>query len=53
MEAAEHAIEPQFLSRALANGTRLRIAQMNKMEHEGIIREIGTGAGFSWAAFLT
>jgi host factor-I protein len=41
MEAAEHAIEPQFLSRALANGTRLRIAQMNKMEHEGIIREIG------------
>ena len=41
MEAAEHAIEPQFLSRALSNGTRLRIAQMNKMEHEGIIREIG------------
>ena len=41
MEAAEHAIEPQFLSRALAQGTRLRIGQMNKTEHEGVIREIG------------
>jgi len=41
MEAAIHAIEPQFLSQALAQGTRLRIGQMNKAEHEGIIREIG------------
>lgn len=41
MEAADHAIEPQFLSRALAQGTRLRIGQMNKMEHEGVVREIG------------
>lgn len=41
MEAATHAIEPQFLSQALAQGTKLRIGQMNKSEHEGIIREIG------------
>ena len=41
MEAATHAIEPQFLSQALAQGTRLRIGQMNKSDHEGIIREIG------------
>jgi len=41
MEAATHAIEPQFLSQALAQGTRLRIGQMNKSEHEGVIREIG------------
>jgi host factor-I protein len=41
MEAAKHAIEPQFLSQALAQGTRLRIGQMNKTEHAGVIREIG------------
>ncbi len=41
MEATDHAIEPQFLSQALARGTRLRIGQMNKTEHEGVIREIG------------
>lgn len=41
MEAATHAIEPQFLSQALAQETKLRIGQMNKSEHEGIIREIG------------
>ncbi|MEK6744699.1 MAG: RNA chaperone Hfq [Nitrospirota bacterium] len=41
MEAATHAIEPQFLSQALAQGTKLRIGQMSKSEHEGIIREIG------------
>ena len=41
MEAAKHAIEPQFLSQALAQGTRLRIGQMNKTEHSGVIREIG------------
>ena len=35
------AIEPQFLSQALAKGTKLRIGQMNKSDHEGIIREIG------------
>jgi len=41
MEAEKQAIEPQFLSQALAQGTRLRIGQMNKTEHDGIIREIG------------
>lgn len=41
MDAATHAIEPQFLSQALAQGTKLRIGQMNKSDHEGIIREIG------------
>jgi host factor-I protein len=41
MEAAMHAIEPQFLSQALAQGTKLRIGQMNKSDHEGVIREIG------------
>jgi host factor-I protein len=41
MDAATHAIEPQFLSQALAQGTKLRIGQMNKTDHEGIIREIG------------
>jgi host factor-I protein len=41
MDAAKHAIEPQFLSQALAQGTRLRIGQMNKTEHAGVIREIG------------
>ena len=41
MEAEKQAIEPQFLSQALAQGTRLRIGQMNKTEHDGVIREIG------------
>jgi host factor-I protein len=41
MDAATHAIEPQFLSQALAQGTKLRIGQMNKTDHEGVIREIG------------
>ena len=41
MEAATHAIEPQFLSQALAQGTKLRIGQMNKSDHEGVIREVG------------
>jgi host factor-I protein len=41
MEAVTYAIEPQFLSEALAQGTKLRIGQMNKSDHEGIIREFG------------
>ena len=41
MEAVTHAIEPQFLSQALAQGTKLRIGQLSKSDHEGIIREIG------------
>jgi host factor-I protein len=34
-------IEPQFLSQARASAVVLRIGQMNKIEHEGIIRDIG------------
>lgn len=34
-------IEPQFLSKAQSSGVKLRIGQMNKTEHEGIIRDIG------------
>jgi host factor-I protein len=41
MEAAQHAIEPQFLSQALSQGVKLRIGQMNKTELEGELREIG------------
>jgi host factor-I protein len=41
MDAAKQAIEPQFLSQALALGTTLRIGQVNRTDHEGIIREIG------------
>jgi len=41
MEAVKHAIEPQFLSQALAQGVAIRIGLMNKTEHEGVIREIG------------
>ena len=41
MEAVKNAIEPQYLSQALAQGIALRIGLMNKTEHEGVIREIG------------
>jgi host factor-I protein len=41
MEASVTAIEPLFLSHALAQGAALRIGQMNKSEHEGVIRAIG------------
>lgn len=41
MEEAKQAIEPQFLSQALAQGVQLRIGQVNKLEHEGVLREIG------------
>ena len=40
-EESKQAIEPQFLSQAQASAITLRIGQMNKIEHEGIIREIG------------
>jgi host factor-I protein len=40
-EAPRQAIEPTFLSQVQASGTRIRIGQMNKTEHEGIIRDIG------------
>lgn len=41
MEAVTNAIEPLFLSQALAQGIKLRIGQMNKSDHEGVIREVG------------
>jgi host factor-I protein len=40
-EESKQAIEPQFLSRALASGVRIRIGQMNRTEHEGILRDVG------------
>ncbi len=40
-EESKQAIEPQFLSRAQASAVTIRIGQMNKTEHEGVIRAIG------------
>ena len=40
-EDSRQAIEPQFLTQAQAKGVKLRIGQMNKTEHEGVIRDIG------------
>jgi host factor-I protein len=40
-EDPRQSIEPQFLSDARTGGVRLRIGQMNKVEHEGTIRDIG------------
>lgn len=34
-------IEPLFLSQAQATGAKLTIGQMNKIEHQGVIRDIG------------
>jgi host factor-I protein len=41
MDAAKTGIEPQFLSQALSQGAKLRIGQMNKTEHEGVLRDVG------------
>src|SRR5574337_1033106 len=40
-EEPRQSIEPEFLSQAQASGIKLRIGQMNKTEHEGVIRDIG------------
>ncbi len=40
-EDFKQVIEPFFLSEAQASGIKLRIGQMNKTEHEGVIRDIG------------
>lgn len=40
-EESRQAVEPQFLSQAQTSGVKLSIGQMNKTEHEGIIRDIG------------
>lgn len=40
-EESRPAIEPQFLSQAQSSGIKLRIGQMNRTEHEGVILDIG------------
>jgi len=40
-EESRQTIEPQFLAQAQASGMKLRIGQMNKTEHEGVIRDVG------------
>ncbi len=40
-EDSKKAIEPQFLAEALASGIKIRIGQMNKTEHEGVLRDVG------------
>lgn len=40
-EESRQGVEPQFLSQALASGIKLRIGQMNKTEHEGVLRDVG------------
>ncbi|HEX9020282.1 MAG TPA: RNA chaperone Hfq [Nitrospirota bacterium] len=40
-EEPRQPIEPEFLSQAQTNGIKLRIGQMNRTEHEGIVRDIG------------
>ncbi len=40
-EESRQSVEPQFLSQAQAGGIKLRIGQMNRTEHEGVIRDIG------------
>jgi len=41
MHEAKQPIEPQFLSQAFTRGVRLKVGQMNRTEHEGVIRDIG------------
>ncbi len=40
-EESKPAVDPQFLSQALAAGVKLRIGLMNKSEYEGVLRDIG------------
>ncbi len=40
-EESKQTIEPQFLSEALASGIKIRIGQMNRTEHEGVLRDVG------------
>jgi host factor-I protein len=40
-EELKPAIEPQFLSEAQSSGIKVHVGQMNKTEHEGILRDIG------------
>jgi host factor-I protein len=40
-EVSSQSVEPQFLSQAHASGITLHIGQMNRTDHEGVIRDIG------------
>jgi len=40
-EESRQVVEQQFLSQAQSTGLRVLIGQMNKTEHEGIVRDIG------------
>ena len=40
-EDSRQSIEPQFLSQVQASGIKVRIGQMNKTEHDGVLRDIG------------
>jgi host factor-I protein len=40
-EEVVQSVEPSFLSQADAQQVKLRIGQMNKTEHEGLIKDIG------------
>lgn len=40
-EEPRQGIEFQFLSQALATGTRLHIGQMNKTEYQGVLHDVG------------
>lgn len=40
-QESPQAVEPNFLSQALTDGARLRVGQMNKTEHNGVIRDVG------------
>jgi len=40
-EEFKQSIEPHFLSQAQSSGVTLHIGQMNKADHEGVIRDIG------------
>lgn len=40
-EESKQAIEPRYLANALASGIKLSVGQMNKIEHVGVLRDIG------------
>jgi host factor-I protein len=40
-EESRQLIEPQFLLQAQTSGITLHVGQMNKTDHEGVIRDIG------------
>ncbi len=40
-DVSRQSIEPMFLAQAQAFGVKLTIGQMNKIEHQGVIRDVG------------